>query len=121
MHQALDFIIHVPALLIDESFDGFVELVAKARNMDEAAVREIATGEVFWAAKAKDLGLIDELGDLDSAIDMAAEMSGAPRKPVWFRPRRGLRELLIQPVAQSVVDSVASEIEQRFWRGAIRY
>ncbi len=106
--------------LIDYSFDEFVTLVAKARNMDESAVREVATGEVYWASKAKELGLVDELGDLDRAIDIAVEMSGASRNPVWFRPRRSLREMLFQPMAETVVESVAVEVERRMWSGPIR-
>jgi len=76
--------------LIDDSFDVFVDVVAKARRMEEARVREVATGEVYWAPKAQELGLVDELGDLDRAIDLAAEeLSGAPRRPVYVRRRRG--------------------------------
>ena len=106
--------------LIDYSFNDFVALVAKARNMDESAVREVATGEVFWASKAKELGLVDELGDLDRAIDIAVEMSGASRNPVWFRPKRSLREMLFQPMSETLVEAVAIEFERRMWGGSIR-
>ena len=106
--------------LIDDSYNTFVSIVAKGRNMDEAKVREVATGEVYWATKAKELSLIDELGDLDSAIDMAAEMAGAPRRPVFMRPRRGLRQLLMNP-AGALVESIADEIETRIRLGLMRY
>ena len=107
--------------LIDESYDAFVSVVAKARNMDEETVRGLATGEVYWATKARELGLVDELGDLDRAIDLAAELAGAPRRPVYVRPRRGLRERLFGPLADSLVTSVAEEIERRLWIGSLRY
>ena len=106
--------------LIDDSYDTFVSVVAKGRQMDEARVREVATGEVFWATKAKELNLIDQLGDLDSAIDLAAEMAGAPRRPVFMRPRRGLRQLLMNP-AGALVESLADEIETRIRLGLTRY
>ena len=106
--------------LIDESYDTFVSVVAKARKMDEEAVRGLATGEVYWATRAKELGLVDELGDLDRAIDLAAELSSAPRRPVYVRPRRGLRERLFGPLADSMVTSVAEEIERRLWMGSFR-
>jgi protease-4 len=106
--------------LIDDSFNDFVSLVSKARNMSEEDVRKVATGEVFWAPKAKELGLIDELGDLDKAIDIAAELSGAPRNPVWMRPRKGLREMLMNPAAESFADSIANAIENRLWVSSLR-
>lgn len=107
--------------LIDQSFNDFVSIVAKARNMDEGRARSLATGEVFWASTAQEVGLVDELGDLDRAIDLAAELSGAPRRPVWVRRRRGFRERMLGPLAESLVESVTEEAERRLWMGAFRY
>lgn len=106
--------------LIDESYDTFVSIVAQGREMAEAKVREVATGEVFWAPKAKELNLVDELGDLQTAIDLAADMAGAPRKPVFMRPRKGLRQLLMNP-AGALVESLADEIETRIRLGSMRF
>ena len=107
--------------LIDDSYSTFVSIVADARKMDEGTVRSLATGEVFWATKAQSLGLIDELGDLEHSIDLAAELSGAPRNPVFMRPHRGLRERLFGGASASLVESVADQIEQRLWNNSLRY
>jgi protease-4 len=107
--------------LIDDSFDVFVDVVAKARRMEEARVREVATGEVYWAPKAQELGLVDELGDLDRAIDLAAELSGAPRRPVCVRRRRGIRERIFGPLAETMVESVVAQAERRLWMEYLRY
>ncbi len=106
--------------LIDDSFDTFVAIVAEGRKMDADEVRRIATGEVYWATRAKELGLVDELGDLDRALDIAAEVSGAPRKPVYLRPRRSLRQLLLNPTADALTESIGNEIERRLWSGWLR-
>ena len=106
--------------LIDNFYEGFVSVVASARKMDEAAVREVATGEVYWASKAQELGLVDELGDLDRAIDIAAELSGAPRNPVYVRPRRGLRDMLLRPMAASLVETISEEMDRRLWMSWLR-
>jgi protease-4 len=106
--------------LIDDSYATFVQVVAKARSMSEEDVRKIATGEVYWAPKAKEIGLIDELGDLDRAIDIAAELSGAPRKPVWMRPKRSLREMLMNPAAEAMVDTFMNAVESRYGVGSLR-
>ena len=42
--------------LIDESYDRFVSVVATSRNLGDEAVRSLATGEVYWAPKALELG-----------------------------------------------------------------
>ncbi len=107
--------------IIDESHDDFVSLVARARQMDVEVVREIATGEVYRAARALELGLVDELGDLDRAIDLAAELSGAPRRPVWVRPRRGFRTRLTAPFAEALVQTAVLEVERRLWAGYLKY
>jgi protease-4 len=107
--------------LVDESFDRFVSVVAESRQMSEDAVRDLATGEVFWAPRAREVGLVDELGDLDRAIDLAAEMSGARRAPVFIRPRRGFRERLFGPLAASLVESAIDEAERRLWMNSLRY
>ncbi len=107
--------------LVDESYRTFISAVAQARRMEEDRVRSLATGEVFWAPRAMELGLVDELGDVDRAIDIAAELSGAPRRPVAVRPRRGLRDRLFGAAAESLVDSLAAELERRMWASFFRY
>ena len=106
--------------LIDDSYSTFVGIVSKARKMSEDDVRRIATGEVYWAPRAQEVGLVDELGDLDRALDIAAEISGAPRKPVYFRPRRSLRQLLLNPAADALTESIGNEVERRLWQGWLR-
>ena len=107
--------------LIDDAYNSFVSIVAQARSLDEQSARDLATGEVFWASRAKELGLVDELGDLDRAIDLAAELSGAPRRPVYLRQRRGIRQRVIGSVADSLVDSMSEELERRVWSSYLRY
>ncbi len=107
--------------LVDDSYDMFVSVVAKARSLDDDAVRDLATGEVYWAPRAHELGLVDELGDLQRAIDIAAELSGAPRRPVFMRPSRSLRARLFGAMADSLVDSVANRIERRIQNDAMRF
>ena len=101
--------------LVDDLYDQFLDIVAEGRGMDKARVKEVATGEVYTARKCKDLGLVDELGDLERAIDLAAELGNAPRRPVWMKPKRSLREVLSGMVATSFVDAFATRIEERLY------
>ena len=103
--------------LIDDAYDAFVEVVADSREMSAERVREIATGEVYLAPRALEVGLVDELGDLGSALDLAARAADIPKRPVYLRPQRGLRARLMGPLVDSLVDSVADNLERRLWRG----
>ena len=61
------------------------------------------------------------LGDLETAVDLAAELSGASRRPVRVGPRRRLRERLMGPFADALVEATATEIERRIWSGRLSY
>ncbi len=63
-------------LSINRGYQDFIELVANNRNMTAEEVDKIAQGRVWSGKKAKELGLVDELGNLQTAIDAAAELSG---------------------------------------------
>lgn len=102
--------------LVNDLYEQFLEIVAEGRGMDKARAKELATGEVYTARRCVELGLVDELGDLERAIDLAAELGNAPRRPVWLKPKKGLREVLSSMVATSFVDAVAARVEERFAR-----
>ena len=106
--------------LTDESYDRFVEIVADERGLDCSTARELATGEVFWAARALEAGLVDELGDLDLAVDRAAKLAGCTRRVVRMGPRRSLGQRLLRPLSETLVESVTSELERRLWAESLR-
>ncbi len=58
---------------VNSGYDRFIKRVAKGRKMSEAKVRLIAEGRVWNAMKAKEIGLVDELGSLNNAIEWTAK------------------------------------------------
>ena len=62
--------------LIEEGYDQFIDVVAEGRDMDESYVREIAEGRVYSGRRAFELGLVDVLGGLDVAVEIAAQKAG---------------------------------------------
>ncbi len=62
--------------MVDNSYQGFVNVIAKGRNMSEEKVRQIADGRIYDGRQAKALGLIDEFGYLDDAIDAMKKLEG---------------------------------------------
>ncbi|MDU3136065.1 MAG: signal peptide peptidase SppA [Anaerococcus prevotii] len=60
--------------LVDSAFDRFVKIVAEGRGLSEREVRKLADGRVYDGSQALSNGLVDKIGDLDSAVsDMASE------------------------------------------------
>ena len=62
--------------LIDSSYNQFVAAVATGRGLSEEHVRGFADGRVFSGDQAKALGLVDVLGDEETARRLAAELAG---------------------------------------------
>ncbi|TKB44917.1 signal peptide peptidase SppA [Thalassotalea mangrovi] len=60
---------------IERGYQDFLTLVAENRDMTTEQVDKIAQGRVWTGAKAKELGLVDELGDLDDAVAAAAKLA----------------------------------------------
>ena len=61
---------------IEHGYDQFLTLVARGRSMSIEAVDEVAQGRVWLGTQALELGLVDSLGNLESAIAQAAELAG---------------------------------------------
>jgi len=60
---------------VDEFYTGFKERVAEGRKLTVAQVDSIGQGRVWTGVDAKRIGLVDELGGLEDAIDAAAAMA----------------------------------------------
>ncbi len=75
--------------VIDHLHRRFVALIAQARKLPEATVRELADGRIFTAEQARTLGLVDQVGYLEDALAAAraaAKVSEA-RVVMYHRPR----------------------------------
>jgi len=64
--------------MILETYDHFITKVANNRDMSKQQVDKIGKGRVWTGSQAKEIGLVDEIGDLSKAVDMAKEMAGIP-------------------------------------------
>ncbi len=67
--------------MIDDIYFQFVRAVAEGRQMNEREVLELADGRILTGRQAKEMGLVDELGNFQDAVDLAAEMAGIEGKP----------------------------------------
>ncbi|MDE5791050.1 MAG: signal peptide peptidase SppA [Muribaculaceae bacterium] len=65
---------------VERGYDRFINRVAKGRKMPVQKVREIAEGRVWDAIKAKKIGLVDNLGNLEDAIEWTAKKASVEGK-----------------------------------------
>ncbi|MDP1519939.1 signal peptide peptidase SppA [Porticoccus litoralis] len=89
---------------VNHIYDHFLSLVADARGTSPEAIHEVAQGRVWTGAKARELGLVDELGDLQAAIEAAARVAGLEQYEVEeIRKPLDFREQLLQELANGQV------------------
>jgi len=67
--------------LVDNVHAQFVRAVAKGRRLTEDKVKALADGRVYSGEQAKGLGLVDVLGNMEDAVDLAAKRVGIKGKP----------------------------------------
>lgn len=83
--------------MIEQGYDLFVTRCADGRNMPKDSLLKYAEGRVWTGNQAKQIGLVDELGGIDRAIEIAAEMANLGKSYAVFeypRMRTILEELL---------------------------
>jgi len=91
---------------IDNVHQQFIEAVAKGRKLDREKVVQIADGRIFTGEQAKQIGLVDEMGNLQDAIDTAAKMVGIAGKPNVIYPRKkiSLWNLLLDKTISTILE-----------------
>jgi protease-4 len=77
----------VVQLSVDNIYQRFITLVAEARKQEVKAIDEIAQGHVWTGNKAKEIGLVDELGTLNDVITAIAQAADLSSYQVEFVQR----------------------------------
>jgi protease-4 len=97
--------------VIDNIHQQFVQAVAMGRKMDQAKVMEIADGRILSGEQAKEIGLVDQLGNLQDAIDITAKLVGIEGKPKILYPKRRLSflEMIMREATSAVLDSLSEK------------
>jgi len=68
---------------VEDSYARFVGFVAKSRGRTPQQIDAIAQGHVWDGVKAREVGLVDEIGDLDAALAYAAK-AGKIGNGEWY-------------------------------------
>jgi protease-4 len=67
--------------MLDDVHKQFIAAVAAGRKMEESAVQALADGRIYSGEQAQRLGLVDQLGNFQDAITLAAEKAGISGEP----------------------------------------
>lgn len=101
---------------LDHVYDDFTAKVVEGRKLSRDRVHELARGRVWTGADARGNGLVDELGGLDRAVELAREHAGIPERAVAdlqiYPKLTPLDRLRQQP--ESSEDPHAAAVQLRF-------
>jgi protease-4 len=86
--------------LMEDLYDTFTQKVAQGRHMAVSKVDEVGRGRVWTGAQAKEIGLVDELGGLTTALQIAKEQIGLSANAVaellFFPKPKGILMTLLE-------------------------
>lgn len=89
---------------VEEGYDTFITRVAEGRGMSKDAVLEVASGRVWSGLQAKDNGLVDVLGGLDDAIQIAATKAGVEDdyRVLYYPEQKTMLEKLLSDFSKDI-------------------
>jgi protease-4 len=102
--------------VVDDLNHQFVQAVSQGRNLSYEAVDQIADGRIFSGAQAKELGLVDALGNFYDAVALAKELGGLRGEVSLIYPkedRLSILNLLFESAARSFL-TLVQRSESRF-------
>jgi len=70
--------------MVNDIYQQFVDVVAEGRKMERNKVLELADGRIFTGRQAKNLGLVDELGNFYDAVALTGKLAGIKGEPVIY-------------------------------------
>jgi protease-4 len=99
---------------IEHEYRRFIGMVAKSRKQDVAAIDAIAQGRVWSGLDAKRLGLVDQLGGYEDAVQLAAKLAklGKDFDVVYFDAEVGFGEALGLRIRASIAAMLAPLVPQ---------
>lgn len=99
--------------MVDSIYERFITNVATARNLAPEKVEEIAQGRVWSGANAQKLGLVDEIGGIETAIKVAAEEAelGDSWKVEEYPKSRSLEQQIFRSLSGVEVDILTTPLD----------
>jgi protease-4 len=105
--------------LVDDIYNQFIDVIVENRKMTREQVVAIGDGRVFTGRKAKELGLVDQLGDMASAAKLAGEISGKSGKYDLIYPKKkrpSVFDYMFESAANQFSRTLTEKAERK-WSG----
>jgi protease-4 len=94
---------------IDDAYAQFFDVVMQGRKLTKAQVAQLADGRIFTGREAQKLGLVDELGNSQDAIQVAIKLANlAPKPPIITDQPKSVMSLLRHASSQLSSDPIAA-------------
>ena len=88
---------------IEYGYKQFIDIVATGRNLKTTKVEEIAAGRVYSGIKAQEIGLVDELGNLDDTIEsLASHLELNDYNVLYLEKEQDMRQQILRAFTTSV-------------------
>lgn len=97
--------------MIERGYDLFLTRCAEGRNMPKDSLALYAEGRVWTGNQAKEIGLVDELGGIERAIEIAAEMANLGKSYVVFEYPK-MRTMIEELLDRSTEDLAARTVKE---------
>lgn len=72
--------------MVERGYDLFTSRCAEGRHVEQSYIKSIGEGRVWLGNKGKEIGIVDELGNIDSAIAKAVELAGLENYQTIYYP-----------------------------------
>jgi len=102
--------------LADRIHRQFIEAVAEGRDLPVEEVRKFADGRVITGEQAMELGLVDQMGGFQDAVDLAKEEAGLRGEPrLVYPPEDRVRflEEILGGMSQAIAQAVRGEVQRQ--------
>jgi len=103
--------------IIDDFYQRFLEVVARGRNLSLPEVKRLADGRIYTAQQAKDAGLVDRLGYLKDALELAKAQAGLKEARVVRYHRPGTYRPTVYSLAPGL--PVGPQFLYLWWPGSL--
>lgn len=104
--------------LIDDIYNQFIDVIVRDRKLTREQVVAIGDGRVFSGRKAKEYGLVDQLGDMAAAAKLASELAGKNGQYDLVYPRKkhpSIFDYMFESAANQLSRSITQKSEK--WGG----
>lgn len=98
--------------VMDDVHDQFIHAVAEGREMGVEQVHALADGRIFTGRQALAVNLVDRLGTLQDAIQLAADLAGITEEPtvIEVEPRFSLQDLILTQLRDALYAIIRPDV-----------